>query len=47
VANAIAGTSNNTNAVSTFGQGADRSYSQSQMQAVPAEIDELMNARRR
>ncbi len=47
VANAIAGTSNNTNAVGTLGQGADGSYNQSQMQAVLDKLDELINALRR
>ena len=44
---AIAGTSNNTNAVGTLGQGADGSYNQSQMQAVLDKLDELINAMRR
>ena len=44
---AIAGTSNNSNSVSTLGQGADGSYNQSQMQDVLNKLDELINALRR
>ena len=47
IAAAIAGTSANSNGVSTLGQGAESSYSQSQMQAVLDKIDELINALRR
>jgi hypothetical protein len=45
--NAISGTSNNSNGVSTLGQGADGSYNQSQMQDVLNKLDELINAPRR
>lgn len=45
--NAISGTSNNSNSVSTLGQGADGSYNQSQMQDVLNKLDELINALRR
>jgi hypothetical protein len=44
---AISGTSNNTNGVSTLGQGADSSYNQSQMQDLINKVDELINALRR
>ena len=47
IAAAIAGTSNNSNGVSTLGQGADGSYNQSQMQDVLNKLDELINALRR
>ena len=47
VANAIAGTSNNSNGVGTLGQGADGGYNQSQMQDVLNKLDELINALRR
>ena len=39
--------SNNTNNVSTLGQGADGSYNQSQMQDLINKVDELINALRR
>ena len=45
--NAIASTSNNSNNVSTLGQGADASYNQQQMQDVLNKLDELINALRR
>jgi hypothetical protein len=45
--NAIAGTSNNTNGVSTLGIGADGSYNPSQMQDLINKMDELINALRR
>ena len=45
--NAIAGTSNNSNGVSTLGQGADGSYNQTQMQDLINKVDELINALRR
>ena len=47
VAAAIAGTSSNSNGVSTIGQFADGGYNQSQMQAVLDKLDELINALRR
>jgi hypothetical protein len=47
LSNAISGTSNNSNGVSTLGQGADGSYNQSQMQDVLNKLDELINALRR
>lgn len=47
LSNAISGTSNNSNSVSTLGQGADGSYNQSQMQDVLNKLDELINALRR
>jgi hypothetical protein len=47
IANALAQTSNNSNGVSTLGQGADGSYNQSQMQDVLNKLDELINALRR
>ena len=47
IANAIAGTSNNTNGVGTLGQSADGGHNQSQMQQVLDKLDELMNALRR
>lgn len=43
----IAGTSNNTNNVSTPGQSADSNYNQSQMQDVLNKLDEFLNAARR
>ena len=46
-ANALAQTSNNTNGVSTLGQGAASSYDQNQMQNVLDKIDELINVLRR
>ena len=46
-ANALAQTSNNSNGVSNFGQGADGSYNQTQMQDVLNKLDELINALRR
>lgn len=39
--------SNNTNNVSNFGQGADGSYNQTQMQDLINKVDELINALRR
>ncbi|MEQ1747800.1 MAG: hypothetical protein ABL974_00145 [Prosthecobacter sp.] len=45
--NAISGTSNNTNGVSTLGQSADFNYNQSQMQDVLNKLDEFLNAARR
>ncbi len=45
--NAISGTSNNTNGVSTMGQTADFNYNQSQMQDVLNKLDEFLNAARR
>ncbi len=45
--NAISGTSNNTNSVSTLGQSADFNYNQSQMQDVLNKLDEFLNAARR
>ena len=47
IANAVAGTSNNTNAVSTLGISADGSYNSSQFQDVITKLDELINAARR
>ncbi|MBL9178157.1 MAG: hypothetical protein JNM65_08845 [Verrucomicrobiaceae bacterium] len=47
LASAIAGTSSNSNAVGTLGQGADATYNQTQMQQVLDKIDELINALRR
>lgn len=47
LANAILGTSNNSNGVGTLGQAADGSYNQGQMQAVLDKLDELINALRR
>jgi hypothetical protein len=47
LSNAISGTSNNSNSVSTLGQSADGSYNQSQMQDVLNKLDELINALRR
>ncbi|MBK8036879.1 MAG: hypothetical protein IPK22_07035 [Verrucomicrobiaceae bacterium] len=47
LSNAISGTSNNCNNVSTLGQGADGSYNQSQMQDLINKVDELINALRR
>ncbi|MDZ4405461.1 hypothetical protein [Prosthecobacter sp.] len=47
ISNAISGTSNNTNSVSTLGQSADFNYSQSQMQDVLNKLDEFINAARR
>ena len=47
LANAIAGTSNNSNGVGTLNQGADGGYNQSQMQSVLDKLDELINALRR
>ena len=47
IAAAIAGTSSNSNGVSTLGQGADSSYNQSQMQSVLDKLDELIAALRR
>ncbi|MBE2282522.1 MAG: hypothetical protein IAE77_03565 [Prosthecobacter sp.] len=47
ISNAISGTSNNTNGVSTLGQSADFNYNQSQMQDVLNKLDEFINAARR
>ena len=47
LANAISGTSNNTNGVSTLGQSADSSYNQTQMQDVLNKLDEFLLAARR
>ncbi len=47
IANALQQTSNNSNGVSTLGQGADGSYNQSQMQDLINKVDELINALRR
>ena len=47
LANAIAGTSNNSNGVGTLSQGANGGYDPGQMQAVLDKIDELINALRR
>ena len=47
ISNAISGTSNNTNNVSTLGQTADSNYNQSQMQDVLSKLDEFINAARR
>lgn len=47
LSNAISGTSNNTNGVSTLNQSADSSYNQSQMQDVLNKVDEFLNAARR
>jgi hypothetical protein len=47
LSNAISGTSNNSNSVSTLGQGADGSYNQTQMQDLINKVDELINALRR
>ena len=46
-ANALVQTSNNTNGVSTLGQGAASSYDQNQIQNVLDKIDELINVLRR
>lgn len=47
LSNAIAGTSNNSNGVSTLGQSAQGFYDQNQMQDVLNKLDELINALRR
>lgn len=47
IASALSQTSNNSNGVSTLGQGADGSYNQSQMQDLINKVDELINALRR
>ncbi|MGB8169463.1 MAG: hypothetical protein WCF18_18330 [Chthoniobacteraceae bacterium] len=47
IAAAIAGTSSNSNAVATLGQGADSNYNQTQMQDVLNKLDELINTLRR
>jgi len=47
IANALQQTSNNTNSVSTLGQGAAGSYDQNQMQNVLDKMDELINVLRR
>jgi len=45
--NAISGTSNNSNNVSTLGMGADGGYNPQQMQDLINKVDELINALRR
>ena len=47
LANAIAGTSSNSNAVATLSQGANGGYDPNQMQAVLDKLDELIGALRR
>ena len=47
LANALAGTSSNSNGVATLSQGANGGYDPGQMQAVLDKIDELINALRR
>ncbi len=47
IANAISGTSNNTNGVGTLSQSADFNYNQSQMQDVLNKLDEFLTAARR
>lgn len=47
ISNAVSGTSNNTNGLSTLGQSADSSYNQTQMQDVLNTLDEFLNATRR
>ena len=47
IANAVAATSNNSNGVSTLGQGANGGYDQTQMQQVLDKLDELITALRR
>ena len=47
ISSAVSGTSNNSNAVGTLGQGADANYNASQMQAVMDKVDELIQALRR
>jgi hypothetical protein len=43
IANALAQTSNNTNGVSTLGQGASGGYDQNQMQNALDKMDELIH----
>lgn len=47
LANAIAGTSSNSNGVATLNQSANPSYDQNQMQQMLDKLDELINALRR
>lgn len=47
LSNAISGTSNNTNGVSTLGISADGGYNPSQIQDLINKVDELINALRR
>ena len=47
IANGIAGTSSNSNAVGTLAQAADGNYNQGQIQSILDKIDELINALRR
>ena len=47
LANAIAGTSTNSNGVAALNQGASGGYDQNQMQDVLNKLDELINALRR
>jgi hypothetical protein len=47
LAGAIAGTSNNSKAVTTIGQSADPNYQQSEIQDLINKVDALINALRR
>jgi hypothetical protein len=47
LSNAISGTSNNSNGVSTMGIAADGSYNPGQIQDLINKVDELINALRR
>ena len=47
IADAIAGTSSNSNAVGNLGLEADSAYNQGQMQEVMNKLDELINTLRR
>lgn len=47
LSNAISGTSNNTNGVTTLGISADGGYNPSQIQDLINKVDELINALRR
>ena len=47
VANAVSGTSSNSNSVATLSMSADSSYSQGQLQDVMNKVDELIAALRR
>lgn len=47
ISNAVSGTSNNSNAVSTLIQSADSNYNPTQMQALMDKMDELITALRR
>ena len=47
ISNAVSGTSNNSNAVSTLNQSADSNYNPSQIQALMDKMDELITALRR